>query len=490
MKGENLSKLSDHKFKKGIIVSPANDSFGDTLKFNSWTKERLPEYLWLGLILNYYGRDKGLKKGESILYHIANINVDITQPKLSMIFSLSKEKQDEIYKIICNFINPSILSPLTILYRGEQHKVFNHYFYDNSQTVEDRISTLRSSVKMFYNHQSNDTTDLRYLSICLPLFKGMVRLSEGVGMTIESIKNYSKTDHEDERMRFYRPSIRSFEVIDMEENDDEFISYFWRELGLCTDCSPLYIDHPEHVYDIQEFFYDTKKVFENITLLNKEKLIEDPKFNVLMGSTCYILKLTGEVINNELKDSILGRLAFRTILEVFIMMKYLIIKEASQDDIFQGYQLYGIGKYKHILLRVRESSIERESHIAVPIVETIVNEPMWEEFVNIDVRFFDQQNIKKKFEEVNEKELYEIYYEYTTNYAHGFWGAIRESSMLICDNPLHKYHTVADFNFYQKLPSVIYDILKILKKHIELLSEVYEFPKWYKVKYKDLVYGK
>ncbi|WP_257788189.1 hypothetical protein [Sporosarcina ureae] len=41
----NTSKLSDHSFKKGVIISPANDAFGDLLKFNSWSKERLPDFV-------------------------------------------------------------------------------------------------------------------------------------------------------------------------------------------------------------------------------------------------------------------------------------------------------------------------------------------------------------------------------------------------------------------------------------------------------------
>jgi hypothetical protein len=54
----NVSSLSDHKLhkKKGIVATPMNDALGDLLTPSSWTKERMPDYLWLGLILQYYGR--------------------------------------------------------------------------------------------------------------------------------------------------------------------------------------------------------------------------------------------------------------------------------------------------------------------------------------------------------------------------------------------------------------------------------------------------
>lgn len=486
---KNVSKLSEHKFKKGIIVSPFNNSFGEMLKLNSWARDRLPEYVWLGLILNKYGRKEGLKKAESILWQLAQIDIELTQPKISKILNLSLDKQEKVFKIICNYIDPNVLAPLTIVFRTKENDLFSKYFYDRAQTVDQRISVIKDIIRKCFDHQSNQATDLRYLCIGFLFFKGKVHAT---GMTVEAIKNYSKTDHKDEKMKIYRPSIRSFEGLgmDIDETNANFISYFWEELGLVTDCSPHYIKFTQHKEELVESFLDTKKVIENIIVLNKSKLLEDAKFNVLIGSMIYILKIADEVLNKELENAILGRHALRTILEVYIMMKYLVLKEKDRNNIFEDYQVYGVGKYKHILLRVRESSIINEqSHIVVPLLESIVNEPMWEEFMNIDVRFFDQQNIKKKFEEVNEKELYETYYEYGTNYAHGFWGAVRESSLLFCDNPLHKYHSVPDIYFKQKLTSVAFDIDRILKLYIQLLSKTYEFPTWYKSKYEGIEYG-
>lgn len=53
------SKLADHTFKKGKFITPIN-SLLTIKKFEdekSWTYGRMPEYLWIGLILKYYGRD-------------------------------------------------------------------------------------------------------------------------------------------------------------------------------------------------------------------------------------------------------------------------------------------------------------------------------------------------------------------------------------------------------------------------------------------------
>ena len=53
------SKLSEHTFAKGEFVTPFNAIPGMTEMTNekSWSYGRLPEYLWMGFILEKYGRD-------------------------------------------------------------------------------------------------------------------------------------------------------------------------------------------------------------------------------------------------------------------------------------------------------------------------------------------------------------------------------------------------------------------------------------------------
>ncbi|MCC3358189.1 DUF5677 domain-containing protein [Bacillus sp. REN16] len=489
MDARGRSRLSDHKYKKGKIISPMNSMLGDKLLLNSWTTERLPEYIWLGLILLNYDRKKGLEIGQKILYLMSKLELDFSKPKISLITNANEQQQKEIYKIISSLVEPNVLAPMTIILRDEEYKLFNEFFYDKKLTVDNRLSIIKDAVEKFYDPQSDITTDLRYLAICLPLFKGEIKIFEGL-KGIDAIKNYSMCNHDDDEMKLYRPSIRSFEGFDHEKKNDSFISYFWTELGMITDCKPMFIDFSKSNTDVGIFIIDTKDAFQQLMLENKESQLDSAKFKVLIGSTIYMIKIIEELIEKELENSILGRHGFRTILEVYIMIKYLIKNENTNPNIFSDYQIYGVGKYKHVLLRVRESSIINEySHIELPILHGIVNEPMLEEFLDIDVRYFDTQSIKKKFELVDENELYETYYEYDNNFVHGFWGAIRESSMIFCENPLHKYHTIPDIDNFQKLPSVVYDTEKVFKKHIEMLSCQFEMPDWYKQKYKELNYG-
>jgi hypothetical protein len=232
------------------------------------------------------------------------------------------------------------------------------------------------------------------------------------------------------------------------------------------------------------YYEDVCKLLEYISATTKD-IIQTTKYSVVMGITTYTIKLYSEIVKNNLTNSISGRIIFRSMVEAYINLKYLLLKEPEQPNVFEMYQNYGIGKYKLVMAKLREGkyTISEESHINPHIMEIYVNEPKNENFQDISLGYFDSDSIKKKFELVEEQELYEIFYEYGTNYSHAFWGAIRESSMLICNNPAHLYHAVPDYTFEQSLPDVNDDCIMVLQKLVRIISSYIDLPDFYKNKY-------
>lgn len=68
------SKLSDHKFKKGKFITPMNSlpKMKALEDEQSWTYGRMPEYLWIGLLLNFFGRDEGLRNLATLCLNYIN----------------------------------------------------------------------------------------------------------------------------------------------------------------------------------------------------------------------------------------------------------------------------------------------------------------------------------------------------------------------------------------------------------------------------------
>ena len=477
---KDVSSLSQHYLykKRGEIVTPFNEHIGDKLFLSSWSKERLPEYLWLGLILLYYGREEGFEKAGILLKEIANNFDNLSHPQMSKIFHLSDKDKKDLFDIIVSVIEPEVLSPLTVLYHDKTYSIFYEYFFVKHLRFEERNTYLNLAIKTYYSSHSNETTDLRYLTIGLHFFRKKICIAEGLNEVPKALVEYPKTAHDNDKMKIYRPIIRNIESSINRDIEQKFNNNFWKEIGMISKCKPMIIKYDSVENNKSEKFKDKfQEILEYILVSKKGKSLSEEKFDVIMGSATYSLKIYKEIIENSLGTHILARHGLRTILEVYIMLKYLLKKESEKPDIWQEYKIYGISKFKLILLKIREYDYDNEeSHIILPIIDSLVNEIKWEEFIDIDLKYFDKKGIREKSKEVGEKDLYDTIYDYDNNYVHGLWGAIRENAMLHCDNPNHKYHCIPDIYSSQEMPDIKPDCYKVMKNILNLLIEIYEVP--------------
>jgi hypothetical protein len=488
MKINNMSsKLKDHYYdkKKRVLITPFNQAMGESLVLSSWAKERMPEYLWLGLILHKYGRKIGIEKAGNILLEISNNIESLEYPKISSILNLSTIEQRKTLKIIGKYIDKEVLAPLNFLITDYQDSVFNDFFYDYQLNIREKINIITKAIETYSPHQSNEATDLRFLSVCIILFKKKVFLSKDVTGIISALTEYPYMDHENEKMKMYRSMIRAFEGgLRFNEIQSDFPSKFWRDIGMLTSCEPMKINFKKRNNDYKQIITDFRKALEYVLCKYKEKSLGEEKFQVLTSSFNYVLKLYEEIIIKNLGNSILGRHALRTMIEVYIMIKYLIKNESQNPKIWGEYKKYGVSKYKLVLTKSREGDfLDETSHIVPPIVEIIVNEIMSEEYIDIDLKYFDDIKIREKFIEVGEKDLYDYFYDYDSNFSHGLWGAIRESSTVFCNNVNHQNHSIPDININQKLSDARPDAERVLKMNFQLFATIYELPAWINEKY-------
>ena len=476
------SKLSEHTTKKGQVLSPMLASLGDVLQSSSWGTERFPEYIWMALIHNFYGREQGSKKIRDIFFHIIANYSDISAPTFSDIFITNKPFRETLTKYIANTIDKNALAPITALIKQEECPAFYKYFFNPKYSLENRLNLLIDIIKNYGDSHSKNATDIRFFPVAFQAKKRILVISYDDKIVIDTFNNYYSVPHSSELMRAYRPTIRSMEMM-IEIKDKTFVSLFWRRIASMSECNLMAIKFPDNEESYTTFIADTKEV---IPYLNTKYIVDsviDKKYSVIVGIMTFAFKTLIETVEHNLSKSILGRFSVRTIIECYIMLKYLCVNESAVVDIWGKYQAYGIGKYKLVLLKAREITIPENSHVSVGLLDVLVNEEILEEYTEIDLRYFDQKGIREKAIDVGEKELYDIYYDYDSSYAHGLWGAIRESSMLYCSNPAHKYHSVPDGNYNQTLINVLADCFRTFSKILILINDIYPLPEWYVQKY-------
>ncbi|MEM9731160.1 MAG: DUF5677 domain-containing protein [Myxococcota bacterium] len=164
----------------------------------------------------------------------------------------------------------------------------------------------------------------------------------------------------------------------------------------------------------------------------------DAKHDAVFGSAFYALRVLDELMGIGIGPSVLGRLGLRVIAEVRINLRYLLSEDTP--DLWKRWRSYGAGQAKLGSLKFDE--IEPPKHIDLESLERIANEDLFEEFVTIDLASWSGSDLRKLSEKTGLKDLYDRHYLWTSGYAHGMWGPIRESCYETCANPLHRLHRV------------------------------------------------
>ena len=471
------STLSEHKFKKGVFITPFNsmDNIYELPDDYSWTYGRMPEYLWIALILKRQGREKGLEILQYIISEVHLLAPEVETLRLSDILRLDESIQARLYDYIVKAVSAETLAPLTIVLTHSNAPTFSRYFCCPELTIKERRNILVDAMNTVIDQHSNEATDVRYIVIYFHLMIGKLKVQP---QQLDIYKTYYLSKHDDEVMRVARPSVRSTEMLLLNDKkpDTPFLENFWRVVSEMSDCELYATRFPEeknnigsYISSVYEVLNYLKDVFVTTELLNA-------KIKILLGIGTYSYKRFHELYSHNMFNSIAGRSCVRVMVEDYIMMKYLLIKESERPDIWSEYERYGLGQYKLVLSRSREKGIDNNAHFDDSYVELLVNEFLEEEYINMDTKYFEKDNIRIKAKLVGEDELYGLYYDYDSAFEHGLWGAIRESSMIKCTNPAHLFHCVPDINDDIVMKSVLPDCIKVMNKTIKLLDKEIGIP--------------
>ena len=431
----------------------------------SWSKERLPEYIWIGILRNSCNNKKDYFKK---FYHLKEYMLKtLEEPtdKFSTILKLKREDKISLFEKIKEVFGDKVLDPIIIVSNFD--KDLRDSFLDKSNTNNKRISTINEIIKKMYDRHCDFAMDVRYSALILKINK--IYFPSNDMIIKDAIQKYPLLENDNPLIDMYKISLSSLEGMDFFDSTYDYSKYFYEEMYLMTDCNPKIIVYPK-TGDIDLL---TTKIRElKKLILKSEEIKSDDKRDVIVGNIVYIYKIVKEIIDNNLYDSIISRFVLRTITEVIVNIKFLCSQEKDNPDIWEAFKDYGNSKYKMIYKRIEEGTTLNDNckHFDEVMLKLLANETKSEEFLKVSFKDFADKNVRQKFILVDEKDLYDTYYDYDTCFTHGYWGAIRESSLLTCDNPAHNYHSVADTECNQKLINCCDDLIFLIDKIIVIMN--------------------
>lgn len=460
------STIKQHKQIGKELVPPfMQEPLGSIMHLCSWSKERLPDYIWIGILRNSCNNKKDYFKK---FYHLKEYMLKtLEEPtdKFSTILKLKREDKISLFEKIKEVFGDKVLDPIIIVSNFD--KDLRDSFLDKSNTNNKRISTINEIIKKMYDRHCDFAMDVRYSALILKINK--IYFPSNDMIIKDAIQKYPLLENDNPLIDMYKTSLSSLEGMDFFDSTYDYSKYFYEEMYLMTDCNPKIIVYPK-TGDIDLL---TTKIRElKKLILKSEEIKSDDKRDVIVGNIVYIYKIVKEIIDNNLYDSIVSRFILRTITEVIVNIKFLCSQEKDNPDIWEAFKDYGNSKYKMIYKRIEEGTTLNDNckHFDEVMLKLLANETKSEEFLKVSFKDFADKNVRQKFILVDEKDLYDTYYDYDTCFTHGYWGAIRESSLLTCDNPAHNYHSVADTECNQKLINCCDDLIFLIDKIIVIMD--------------------
>lgn len=477
-----FSKLNEHDLIRGVFKSKFSQMVTPLDKQSDWLHSKGPDYMWIGLVLLSGNRTDSMKSIMMFLNKLLEVfDTENNMPLLTISTLLDLEDEDKlkIIDIMELYFDLSEFAPLTIVL-PDNEKVLTKRFYTNNYSFENRLKRLNELLDEITDQYSQMSTDIRYFKLYYKMLQGKLVFNDSMFQMMDALEIYPDLEVEAPEIALIGSQIRSLEVaISLAEDIDySFSNQFWNNISQLIDCEVFsVIINKENNVDLQEIRREVYQVLQYYRDLLQNIEHFNNKLYVLTSILTYSYKRLLELINHELQYTISGRSIVRSCIENYVMTKYLITEEDSHENIWEEYQYYGIGSYKLISERYIEHSPESPpSHVNFQYLNLLVSEFINKEFIDMDTRYFGSGNIKNKFEKVGEKDLYSYQYDYDSQFEHGLWGAIRESSILKCNSPGHQFHGIPDIDDIQELPDVSSDIDIVLKKYLSVIKEIFPIP--------------
>jgi hypothetical protein len=480
----NHSSIGQHK-KSGKLLVPPFNSFPSTNKV-SWRDDAAPEMLWAFLVAQALPREEYLECFRRVVLWCkhnlpgfeervketeAGVPQEITSPpcaiELTELALLSNENFDSFAQVLRSFTG--CIKALGCLKDLESLPGHNHWMRCFSETDMDWDS-LAQAVAPAMDHQSEISTDIRWLKVISSIVLGTIQFPASLLPRVDEIRLYPNSGD----LRQVRPSIRSMEMVFRREVPEKWIAEFWDEIYRRTRCIDSSISKDFNFPDDSGIKHEDilrlrdrieASFFETTTSTNL-----NARHDAAFGVVLYAISLGEEICAPINSSLIVGRFGLRTLVELLITFSYLAVKDDL--SLWFEYRNFGNGQTKLAFLKTELATGALPAFVSQETLFELANEDSWQEYVDVNTGHWASKNLRALAMDGGTKDVYDKYYDWTSTYSHGHWGAIRDSNFVTCLNPLHRFHRIPRRS-HRVLPAVASDAIGIINSILDVLQRLY-----------------
>lgn len=468
-----MTPLAGHKKIGKSLVPPILQLNG--LNFSSWLNDRLPEMLWATLVITAIPRKKALE----IFRDIATIGLryrhsgqDQARNWTLRHSDLPNQPQELTNALIGRVLQCEMgleaLRPL-LLFKNLPGITWWQEALPADPT-EDDWQTLVQAVQRTTDHQSQEATDVRWVSILFKIALGELLFPQELEEKVLEIIEYPNRGD----MRKVQPSIRSMEMTIASLHQSSWPESFWNFSLENTTCipAPLFprVTASGDVESIKQQVVEVRKALLEHWSRTLSTSGLDPKHDGVFGFGFFALSCLTEMVMAHLSQAISGRLLLRALTECRISLAYLA--RCGDESMWKSFRSYGIGQAKLALLKHEETTGEKPQFISLQTLEALANEDYFQEYVQIDLGHWGGKNLRWLAEKSGTKDDYDRYYGWASGFAHGQWGAMRDSNFTHCLNPLHRFHRIPLVS-HRMLEATTEDALQLVNSLLDDVNFIY-----------------
>jgi hypothetical protein len=477
-KSDKHTGLSRHQRVRSRLVPPLNRLGEKTnLQFSSWVDERLPEVLWLSLVRTTKTQEEALAIFRRIVdgFEYKGDNA-LPIPTHTFLATLAPDEFDAFLSpVLCDASLKRCLGSMLLFESLPDRRHWERHL----KLLDDPFKYLEEAIFHCLDHQSQESTDIRWFSISCMARNGKIVLALGHERSVEIKKELEQYPHYGDQKKV-RPSIRSMEMMFRGEPgtpSEDWCFNFWKEAFEKTNC----LQGERSIFEQKERLveYDTKptlnraqQIYEDLVhhfRVTSNSTNLDAKHDAVFGFVFYALYLTFECLVTHSYRRAIGQIAVRVVAELLLTFAYLTKK--NEAGLWARYRNYGTGQIKLNFLKLLEQE-DVPAFIDMEFLERLMNEDFWHEHLEINLGHWAGADLRKLAEEADSKEIYDKYYSTTSPFVHGSWGAVRTVVFETCLNPLHRFHRVPALPNLLMRPT-FEDLKKLLNQSLDLLASNY-----------------
>jgi len=457
--------LSDHVQIKRKLISPIVAAMGKTYAPYSWTKQLVPEAIWLALVIDFSGFNTASRDCLNLVTTAGRIVGRKDAPmfaKLSAFFDLTELQKAEIVAELDVVTASNIclaLAPLSALIVEHPLAFLNGKARPN-ELDEDRFSRVLDEV---YDRNSR----LAVLSMALAYYLGIEQgkvhvashLIDELMQKFGAIGDYPNSDTAREAAGAFRASapMLFFSMRDDDrrlEGDDVWTSAFWSHIagfGSCTYRDTLGDEPLDGLHGIESFIVG----FRNAVRADLRARLE--RWPLDLGET-EVYEVVGTLLARQAALALdlaaapalwtphSAPVLLRAMADIFISLAWIL---KSPQDRARIYIEDGLGAVKLMIAHQERAIANTTDPAEVEEMQQMIE--MWRNwlssqrldvFVEVNLGSWSGMNTRKMAEEAGFIDFYNYVYQPFSSATHSNWFHVSVFNSVHCENPAHRHHRI------------------------------------------------